>query len=193
MILELDSSYFLHQLKRNYGNSTYDYDLLQMLLEKIWFSIYELKNPSVIILELLISIKKRAFHSTYIENRLSNLVKIIRSIMKKQGGIASRLKTRQPTTVYLTELSDIDEVGRIDHEDWINQDWIAMEFESSEDIDSHPEQVLWNIRKSLIRNCKKIVVYFDEKDIDKMRNIWKKLPQVLREKVELTPYNFSKK
>ena len=60
MILELDASYFLHQLKSKYGNSTYDYDALQMLVEKIWFSVYEIKNPSVVILELLISLKKEA-------------------------------------------------------------------------------------------------------------------------------------
>jgi hypothetical protein len=192
MILELDSSHFLHQLKSKYGNSTYDYDTLQTLLEKIWWSVYGLKNPPVVILELLISLKNEAFLGSDIENRLSNLVKTIRSIMKKQGGIASRLNTRQPTTVYLAELSDSNEIGRIDHENWKNQDWIAVEFESSEDIDAHPEQVLWNIKKSLIRNCKKIMVYFDERDIDKMRNIWIKLPQDLREKVELAPFDFSK-
>lgn len=192
IILELDSSTFLHQLKGKYGNYIQDYDAFQTLLEKIWWSVYELKNPPVVILELLISLKNETFLSSDLETRLSNLVKIIRSIMKKQGGIASRLNTRQPTTVYLAELSDSNEIGRIDHENWKNQDWIAVEFESSEDIDSNPEQVLWNIKKSLIRNCKKIMVYFDERDIDKMRNIWIKLPQDLREKVELTPFDFSK-
>ena len=84
MILELDSSHFLHQLKSKYGNSTYDYDTLQTLLEKIWWSVYGLKNPPVVILELLISLKNEAFLGSDIENRLSNLVKTIRSIMKKQ-------------------------------------------------------------------------------------------------------------
>lgn len=192
MMLELESSYFLHQLKNRYGNSTHDYETLQSVLEKIWWSVYQLKNPPVVILELLISLKNEAFLGSDIETKLSNLVKIIRSIMKKQGGIASRLNTRQPTTAYLTELSNSNEIGRIDHENWKNQDWIAVEFESSEDIDANPDQVLWNIKKSLIRNCKKIMVYFDERDIDKMRNIWIKLPQDLREKVELTPFDFSK-
>lgn len=192
MMLELESSYFLHQLKNRYGNSTHDYETLQSVLEKIWWSVYQLKNPPVVILELLISLKNETFLGSDIETKLSNLVKIIRSIMKKQGGIASRLNTRQPTTAYLTELSNSNEIGRIDHENWKNQDWIAVEFESSEDIDANPDQVLWNIKKSLIRNCKKIMVYFDERDIDKMRNIWIKLPQDLREKVELTPFDFSK-
>ena len=191
MILELESSYFLYRLKSKYGNSTYDYDILQILLEKIWLSVYELKNPPVVILELLISLKNETFLSSDLENKLSKLVRIIRSIMKKQGGIASRLNTRQPTTVYLAELSDSSEIGEIDLENWKNQDWIAVEFESSEDIDTNPEQVLWNIKKSLIRNCKKIMIYFDEREIDKMRNIWIKLPQDLREKIELTPFDFS--
>jgi hypothetical protein len=192
MTLELESSYFLHQLNSKYSNSTHDYETLQSLLEKIWWSIYQLKNPPVVILELLISLKTEAFFGSDIETKLSNLVKIIRSIMKKQGGIASRLKTRQPTTVYLTELSSSNEIDNIDHENWENQDWIAVEFESSEDIDVNPDQVIWNIKKSLIKNCKKIIVYFDKRDIGKMRNIWIKLPQDLREKVELTPFDFSK-
>jgi hypothetical protein len=192
MILELESSYFLHQLNSKYSDSTHDYETLHSLVEKIWWSVYQLKNPPVVILELLISLKNEAFLGSDIETKLSNLVKIIRSIMKKQGGIASRLNTRQPTTVYLTELSNSNEIGRIDHENWKNQDWIAVEFESSEDIDANPDQVLWNIKKSFIGNCKKIMVYFDERDIDKMRNIWIKLPQDLREKVELTPFDFSK-
>ena len=166
--------------------------MLQPLLEKIWWSVYELKNQPVVILELLISLKKETFIGSDIENRLSNLVKIIRSIMKKQGGIASRLNTRQPTTVYLAELSDSNQIGQMVHDNWKNQDWIAMEFESSEDIDANPEQVLLNIKKSLIKNCKKIMVYFDERDINKMRNIWVKLPRELREKVELNPFDFSK-
>jgi len=192
MILELEASHFLHQLKSKYGNSTNNYDTLQPLLEKIWWSVYELKNQPVVILELLISLKKETFIGSDIENKLSNLVKIIRSIMKKQGGIASRLNTRQPTTVYLAELSDSNQIGQMGHDNWKNQDWIAMEFESSEDIDANPEQVLLNIKKSLIKNCKKIMVYFDERDINKMRNIWVKLPQELREKVELNPFDFSK-
>ena len=36
------------------------------------------------------------------------------------------------------------------------------------------------------------MVYFDERDIDKMKNIWIKLPQDFREKVELTPFDLSK-
>jgi hypothetical protein len=191
-MLELDSSIFLNQLKSKYGNSTYDYDALKKFLEKIWWSIYELKNPQVVILELLISLKKESLLDSNIENNLSSIVKTIRSIMKKQGGIASRFNARQPTTVYLAEFSDSIDFSRIDHENWKNQDWIAIEFESSEDIDAHPEQILWNIRKSLIRNCKKIMVYFDESDIDKMKNIWIKLPQDFREKVELTPFDLSK-
>ncbi len=191
MILELDPSYFLQQLKNNYGNSIYNYDSLQPLLEKIWWSVYELNNQSVVILELLISLKNETFHGLYIENKLSDLVKIIRSIMKRQGGIAARLNTRQPTTVYLAEFSELNKMSRIDHANWKDQDWIAIEFESSEDIDANPEQVIWNIKKSLIKNCKKIMVYFDEKEIDKMKNIRNKLPQDLREKVELNPFDFS--
>ncbi|WP_455369214.1 hypothetical protein [[Eubacterium] cellulosolvens] len=111
--------------------------------------------------------------------------------MKRQGGIAARLNTRQPTTVYLAEFSELNKMSRIDHANWKDQDWIAIEFESSEDIDANPEQVIWNIKKSLIKNCKKIMVYFDEKEIDKMKNIRNKLPQDLREKVELNPFDFS--
>jgi hypothetical protein len=191
MILELDPSHFLDQLKSKYGKSTYDYDKLQPLLEKIWWSVYELKNQPVVILELLISLKNETLLGSDIENRLSNLVKIIRSIMKKQGGIASKLNTRQPTTVYLSELSDLNEIGRIDHENWNNQNWIAMEFESSEYIHANPEQVLCYIKNSLVKNCRKIMVYFDERETSKMRKIWIKLPQDLREKIELTPFDFS--
>ena len=187
MILELDPSYFLNQLKNKYGNSIHDYYSLQPLLEKIWWSVYELNNQPLVILELLISLKNETFHGLDIENKLSNLVKIIRSIMKRQGGIAARLNTRQPTTIYLAEFSELNEMSRIDHANWKDQDWIAIEFESSEDIDANPEQVIWNIKKSLIQNCKKIMVYFDEKEIDKMKNIRNKLPQDLREKVELKP------
>ncbi len=103
---------FLGRLRDEFGQTQYDYQTLDALVSKVWWAIYELENPPMLVLEIIASLKEEMLHAEDLCPKLSVVVNTLRSILKQQNGLASRLKMMQPAVVCLSALPDRDLIAR---------------------------------------------------------------------------------